>query len=100
MCYDLLVCGRVIDLSGLLELMSSGPARVFNLPGGTLRPGSPADVTMLDLEARFQVTNTFQSKASNSPFIGEALQGRVVATIVGGVPQYDLRAPAPLPASK
>ena len=80
--------------------MSSGPARAFNLPGGTLRPGSPADIALLDLDARFQVTNTFASKASNSPFIGEALQGRVVATIVGGMVQYDLRAPAPLPASK
>ena len=99
-CYDRLVRKRVIDLSRLIELMSSGPARAFNLPGGTLRPGSPADIALLDLDARFQVTNTFASKASNSPFIGEALQGRVVATIVGGMVQYDLRAPAPLPASK
>ena len=99
-CYDRLVRQRVIDLTRLIELMSSGPARAFNLPGGTLRPGSPADLTFLDLQARFQVTNTFASKASNSPFIGESLQGRVVATIVGGVLQYDLRAPAPLPASK
>ena len=99
-CYDRLVRRRVIDLPRLIELMSSGPARAFNLPGGTLRPGSPADVTLLNLDERFQVTNTFQSKASNSPFIGETLQGRVVATIVGGVLQYDLREPAPLPASK
>jgi len=99
-CYDRLVRRRVIDLPRLIELMSSGPARAFNLPGGTLRPGSPADVTLLNLDERFQVTNTFQSKASNSPFIGETLQGRVVATIVGGVLQYDLREPAPLPASR
>jgi dihydroorotase len=99
-CYDRLVRKRVIDLSRLIELMSSGPARAFNLPGGTLRAGSPADITLLDLEARFQVTNRFASKASNSPFIGETLQGRVVATIVGGLVQYDLRVPAPLPASK
>ena len=99
-CYDRLVRRRVIDLPRLIELMSSGPARAFNLPGGTLRPGSPADVTLLNLDERFQVTNTFQSKASNSPFIGETLQGRVVATIVGGVLQYDLREPVPLPASR
>ena len=99
-CYDRLVRRRVIDLPRLIELMSSGPARAFNLPGGTLRPGSPADVTLLNLDERFRVTNTFQSKASNSPFIGETLQGRVVATIVGGVLQYDLREPAPLPASR
>jgi dihydroorotase len=99
-CYDHLVRRRVIDLERLVDLMSCGPARVFSLPGGTLRAGSPADITLLDLDGRFQVTNTFQSKASNSPFIGETLQGRVVATIVGGVLQYDLRAPAPRPASK
>src|SRR5438105_1378952 len=66
-CYDRLVRKRVIDLARLIDLMSCGPARIFNLPGGTLRAGSPADVTLLDLNTRFQVTNKFQSKASNSP---------------------------------
>src|SRR5207247_8333234 len=47
-CYDRLVRERVIDLPRLIELMSSAPARIFNLPGGTLRAGSPADVTLLD----------------------------------------------------
>jgi dihydroorotase len=99
-CYDRLVRERVIDLPRLIELMSSAPARIFNLPGGTLRAGSPADVTLLDPETRFQVTNTFRSKASNSPFIGETLHGRVVATIVGGVMKYDLRAPVSPPRTK
>jgi dihydroorotase len=99
-CYDRLVRRKIIDLPRLIDLMSCSPARLFNLPGGTLRPGSPADITLLDLDSRFQVTNTFHSKASNSPFIGEALQGRVAATIVGGILQYDLRAPAPLPPGK
>lgn len=99
-CYDRLVRKRVIDLPKLIELMSTGPARVFNLPGGTLRGGSPADIALIDLNARFQVTNTFASKASNSPFIGESLQARVVSTIVGGVLQYDLRAPARLPKQR
>ena len=99
-CYDRLVRRKIIDLPRLIDLMSCSPARLFNLPGGTLRAGSPADITLLDLDSRFQVTNTFHSKASNSPFIGETLQGRVVATFVGGNVQYDLRAPAPLPAAK
>ncbi len=99
-CYDRLVRERVIDLDRLIDLLSCGPARIFNLPGGTLRPGSAADVTLLDLDTRFQVTNTFHSKASNSPFIGSTFHGRVVATIVGGVMKYDLRAPAPLPRVK
>jgi dihydroorotase len=99
-CYDRLVRRHIIDVVRLVELMSCGPARIFELPGGTLRAGSPGDVTLLDLDSRFQVTNTFHSKASNSPFIGETLQGRVVVTIVGGVMKYDLRAPEPLPVSR
>jgi dihydroorotase len=99
-CYDRLVRRHIIDFARLIELMSCGPARVFNLPGGTLRSGAPGDVTLLDLDSRFQVTNTFHSKASNSPFIGETLQGRVVATVVGGVIKYDFRTPEPLPVSR
>ena len=94
-CYDRLVRKRVIDLPRLIELMATGPSRTFNLPGGTLREGAPADITLLDTDAKWQVTNTFRSRASNSPFIGETLQGRVVATMVGGVLQYDLRARGP-----
>jgi len=41
----------VIDLDRLIDLMSCGPARIFNLPGGTLRTGTPGDVTLLDLDA-------------------------------------------------
>jgi dihydroorotase len=101
-CYDRLVREKVIGLSRLIELLSTGPARVFNLPGGTLRKGSLGDVTLLDLEARYQVTKDFQSKAANSPFVGETLQGRAVATIVGGVLKHDIRTVVPLrrPAKK
>jgi dihydroorotase len=90
-CYKHLVLEKAIDLNRLLDLFSCGPARTFHLPGGTLQPGALGDVTLLDLKARYQVTNTFHSKASNSPFIGEALTGRPVATVVGGVVKFDLR---------
>ncbi|HXG58401.1 MAG TPA: dihydroorotase [Thermoanaerobaculia bacterium] len=100
-CYGRLVREKVVPFGRLVDLMSCGPARVFNLPGGTLAPGSIGDVTLLDLDARYQVTNTFQSKASNSPFIGETLQGRVVATIVGGITRYTLHGSEPAsPAPK
>jgi dihydroorotase len=82
---------KVVDLARLVDLLSCGPARIFNLPGGTLRKGALGDVTLLDLKARYQVTNTFRSKASNSPFIGETLTGRPMATVVGGVVKFDLR---------
>jgi dihydroorotase len=104
-CYDRLVRKKVIALDRLIELLSSGPARVFNLPGGSLRQGSVGDVTILDLEAHYEAVPPFVSKASNSAFIGEKLQGRAVATIVGGELRYDRRvhadaAPAKSPAKK
>jgi dihydroorotase len=91
-CYDRLVRAGVIGIGRLIDLMSCGPARIFNLPGGTLRAGAPGDVTLLDLDAPFTVPASFQSKASNSPFVGEALRGRAMATIVGGAVGYDVRA--------
>ena len=98
-CYDRLVREKVIGLSRLIDLLSCGPARTFSLPGGTLKEGSLGDVTIVDLDTRYAVTNTFASKASNSPFIGETLHGRAVMTIVGGAVKYDIR-PAPAPAKK
>ena len=92
-CYDRLIRGKVIKLPRLIDLFSTGPARVFDLPGGTLRAGSIADVTLIDVDDRYQVTSAFRSKASNSPFVGETLHARVVATIVGGDVRYDARVP-------
>jgi dihydroorotase len=94
LCLDRLVGARVIDLARLVELFSSGPARVFGLPGGTLAPGSPADVTVLDLQARRAVDpKRFFSKGRSTPFAGWSLKGWPVLTIVGGrVAWSDLKA--------
>jgi dihydroorotase len=74
-----------IDLSTFVERASSAPARAFHLPGGTLAPGSPADVTVLDPEHRWTVDPAaFVSKSRNTPFGGWELRGRAVRTIVGG----------------
>ncbi|HEX9986631.1 MAG TPA: dihydroorotase [Thermoanaerobaculia bacterium] len=90
-CHDALVRQQVIDFPRLVELLSTGPARIFRLPGGTLAAGNLGDVTLVDLEARVEISKEFVSKAANSPFIGQMLQGRVVATIVGGSVRYDVR---------
>jgi dihydroorotase len=90
-CYDRLVRTKVISLSRLLELFSAGPARIFNLPGGTLRAGSLGDVTLIDLNALYAVTREFASRAANSPFVGETYKGRPVVTVVGGVVKHDIR---------
>lgn len=75
----------VIDLATFVDRMSVAPARAFNLPGGTLQPGTPADVSVLDLEKTWTVDPAaFLSKSSNTPFGGWELTGAPHVTIVGG----------------
>jgi dihydroorotase len=93
-CYDRLVREKVIGLPRLIELFTSGPARIFTLPGGTLAAGAYGDVTLIDLGARYEVTKEFTSKAANSPFVGQTFEGRPVTTIVGGVVKHDVRVTA------
>ncbi len=80
-----LVRPGILTLPQLIDRMSCAPARVFNLQGGTLRPGSVADVTVFDPEARWKVDpERFRSKSRNTPFAGWEVFGKVVMTIVGG----------------
>jgi len=75
----------VIDLPTMIQRMSTSPAEAFRLPGGTLRVGAPADVTVLDLEEEWVVDPaTFLSRSRNTPFTGWKLKGRACLTIVGG----------------
>jgi dihydroorotase len=86
-----LVKKRVIDLSTMVERMSVAPARAFNLPGGTLKKGSPADVTVIDPKLAWTVSaKAFLSKSRNTPFDGWALTGRAVMTVVGGRVVWEL----------
>jgi dihydroorotase len=79
------VAEGVIDLATMVDRMSCAPARAFSLPGGTLEPGSPADVTVFDLNAKWTVDpSAFVSKSRNTPFAGWELTGRPVRTVVGG----------------
>lgn len=74
-----------MELADLIDRMSTAPARAFNLPGGTLAEGSPADVTVLDLERQWVVDPAaFESRSRNTPFTGWELAGKAVLTIVGG----------------
>ncbi|MDX1675429.1 MAG: dihydroorotase [Longimicrobiales bacterium] len=80
-----LVEGDVLTLPELVERMSTAPARAFNLPGGTLQEGAPADVTVFDPEAEWTVDPAgFTSKSRNTPFAGRSLKGRNRMTLVGG----------------
>ena len=75
----------LVSLPGLIYRMSTAPARIFNLPGGTLAVGAPADLVVLDPVTRWVVrAEEMHSKSRNSPFLGEELVGRAELTIVGG----------------
>jgi len=80
-----LVKPGIIDLATLVDRMSVSPARTFNLPGGSLRRGNVADVTVFDATREWTVDpEKFVSKGRNSPYGGYTLRGRVMCTIVGG----------------
>ncbi len=85
LCLDRLVRPGIIDLSRLIELLSTAPARILKVPGGSLAPGSPGDVTLFHPTKPIRINaDRFRSKARNTPFHSWNLRGRAVRTIVGG----------------
>ena len=82
---DRLVRQGTVSLPTLVARFSTDPARLLNLPGGSLTPGAAADVTVLDLDARVTVDPAkFRSRSRNTPFGGWELVGAPVMTIVAG----------------
>jgi dihydroorotase len=70
-------------------LLSMNPARVFDLPGGTLVEGGPADITVLAPDAAVTIrARSLTSKSKNTPFDGWSLKGATAATVVGGRALY------------
>ena len=72
-----------LTLMQLLEKMTSNPASLYGLPGGTIETGAPADFVIFDPEQEW-IPETFFSKSSNTPFKGLKLQGKVIFTICRG----------------
>jgi dihydroorotase len=86
-CWTALVSPGHLTPEQLLRKMTSDSAKIFSLPQteGTLEVGKPADVTLIDPEARWTVNvSSFLSKGKNNPFHGKTLTGKVVATFVEG----------------
>ncbi len=82
---DRLVMPGTISLADAVRLLSVGPLRILGRPGGDLKPGSPADITLLDLESSTTVRpESFRSRGRSTPFAGLELRGQVAATWVGG----------------
>jgi dihydroorotase len=84
-CWTALVVPGHMTPEQMLRKMTSDPARLFALPGGSLEAGMPADVTLIDPTAEWTVdVAEFLSKGKNNPFQGKRLTGKVIATYVGG----------------
>ena len=88
-CIGELVKPGDLTLFDLVERMSTAPARLMGIEGGTLRPGSRADLVLFDPEEAWTVDPaSFRSKSRNTPFGGWEVTGRVKRTIVGGETRY------------
>ncbi|RUV74369.1 MAG: dihydroorotase [Mesorhizobium sp.] len=74
-----------VTLLRLVETLSTAPARLFGLPGGTLKPGAIADLALVDLNEPWIVSEAgIRSRSKNTCFEGARLQGKVLQTMVAG----------------
>jgi dihydroorotase len=74
-----------IPLLRLVEVLSTAPAKLFGLSGGTLKPGAPADIVLVDLDEPWIVKETdIRSRSKNTCFESARLQGKVLQTMVAG----------------
>ena len=88
-CFDRLIHTGLIRLSRLVELLSTNPARLLNVPAGTLSEGAVADISVLAPDLAVTIDpSKFRSKARNTPFAGWQFKGGVAATVVGGRTVY------------
>ena len=84
-----LVHKGILTLPELVLRMSVRPAQILRVPGGTLKPGSDADITVLDLNRFWTVdSGSFRSRSRNTPFQDMPMKGRAVMTLVGGQVVY------------
>lgn len=89
-----LVMNGILTLPTLIHRMSTAPAAVFGLSGGTLGQGAAADLVVLDVTDPWTVDPAaFCSKSRNTPFAGRVLTGRAALTLVGGKIVHQVEAP-------
>ena len=81
---DLYHTGKM-DLPALVTKMSYAPAQLLGLAGGTLQPGAPADIALVDLNREWTVDSSrFYTRGKFTPFEGKKCKGQVVATLLAG----------------
>jgi len=74
-----------VSLPRLVAAMTFAPARLLGLPAGTLAPGAPADVAVVDLDAPWVLKESdLRSRSKNTPFEDARFTGRVARTLVAG----------------
>lgn len=74
-----------LTVDRLFALLARNPSRVLGLPGGTLVPGAPADLVLVDPDAPWQVRGEImRARAGNTPFDGLPVQGKVMGLWKGG----------------
>ena len=79
-----------MDFKTLIRAMSTRPAELLGLSGGTLRAGSPADLVVIDADIPWVLDrDDLKSQCKNTPFDEARFSGRVVRTIVGGRTVYE-----------
>jgi len=85
-----LVEAGLLPLATLIQRLTSDPARVIGVPRGTLRPGSIADVVVIDPKGETRVEATrLHSRSKNTPFLGRAFKSVVRQTLVDGRLVFD-----------
>ncbi len=83
--YTYLVKTGHLTLPQLVGKMSAKPAEILSLTGGCLKEGAPADITVVDLNAKYVIDGAkFVSKGKNTPFNGYEVYGKIVCTVVDG----------------
>ena len=87
---NLVMRDELFSLEKLVDLMAFAPRRRFNLPGGAISEGVPADITVVDLNREYLIDSAdFVSMGKATPFDGWRVQGQINMTIVNGVVAYE-----------
>ena len=75
----------ILSASDVIRMLTAAPARILGIPGGTLTPGAPGDVSVIDPSLNWTVdAHAFRSRSRNTPFHGHTLTGRAILTVLGG----------------
>lgn len=89
---EALILPEHLGWSQLVSCLTIGPAKLLNIPHGTLSPGVAADVTLIDPAEQWTIDGSkFRSHSHNTPFLDRPVTGRVVGTLVDGELRFQTR---------